>query len=135
MYRDQTLLTQELSAAQVLGGAVLVGLKASGICQREWLRPIYILGDAGGGGGGSWCLNDREADKRLNDSPHPCVFPQSPAPPPGAPIGPRPLITMETPVPFWHHPYEAGASALGVPSPPHPREGFLRLPLSLLFGF
>lgn len=36
MYIHQTLLTQELSAAEVLGGAVLVGLKASRICQQEW---------------------------------------------------------------------------------------------------
>ena len=35
MYKYQTLLTQKLSAAEVLGGAVLVGLKASRICQQE----------------------------------------------------------------------------------------------------
>lgn len=35
----------------------------------------------------------------------------SPAPP-SAPIGPQPLITMETPVPFPHHPYEALSLAL-----------------------
>lgn len=41
-------------------------------------------------------------------------LPTSPAPP-STPIGPQPLITMETPVSFrhhWYHPYGALPSAL-----------------------
>lgn len=59
----------------------------------------------------SWCLNVQEANKQLNDSQLPGVLPTSPAPP-SAPIGPQSLVTMETPVPFRHHPYEALPSAL-----------------------
>lgn len=49
--------------------------------------------------------------KIVNNSQLPWVFPTSPAPP-SAPIGPQTLITMETSVPFRHHPYEALPFAL-----------------------